>query len=347
MVAQTTLKSQNHAVAFWLLVICALVAVMILVGGATRLTDSGLSITEWNLVIGMLPPLTQSDWLGEFQKYQQIPEFQLVNFDMGLDDFKTIYWWEWGHRFLGRMVGFLFFFPLIWFWLRGRLPVKLKPKLVALLLLGGLQGLLGWYMVKSGLVDRVDVSQYRLAAHLGLAFIIIGFAFWLALGLVRGAALVAEKTLNTAKHIVMTLLGLIFVQILLGAFVAGLDAGMIYNTWPDMLGALIPPGLYQDKSFFTVMFEDLMAVQFNHRMMAYVIVIVASAYGLWALLRAGVGKVIRRSLILLLAVVLAQVVLGIWTLVEGAPIELGLMHQGGAVTTFLAGLYHLHCLKFQ
>lgn len=347
MMAQTTLKSQNHAVAFWLLAICALVAAMILVGGATRLTDSGLSITQWNLVVGMLPPLTQFDWLGEFQKYQQIPEFQLVNFDMGLDDFKTIYWWEWGHRFLGRMVGFLFFFPLIWFWLRGRLPVKLKPKLVALLLLGGLQGLLGWYMVKSGLVDRVDVSQYRLAAHLGLAFIIIGFAFWLALGLVRGAALVAEKTLNTAKHIVMTLLGLIFVQILLGAFVAGLDAGMIYNTWPDMLGALIPPGLYQDKSFVTSVFEDLLAVQFNHRMMAYVIVIVAAAYGLWALLRAGIGRVIRRSLILLLAVVLAQVVLGIWTLVEGAPIELGLMHQAGAVTTFLAGLYHLHCLKYQ
>jgi cytochrome c oxidase assembly protein subunit 15 len=173
----------SMAVAVWLYGVAALIFVMVIVGGATRLTDSGLSITEWQPILGVIPPLSEADWQAALEKYRQIPQYQLINRGMSLEDFKVIYWWEWAHRFLGRIIGLAFFVPLVWFWVRGQLSASLKPKLLALLFLGGLQGFLGWYMVQSGLTERVDVSQYRLAAHLGLAIVIFGAILWLALGL--------------------------------------------------------------------------------------------------------------------------------------------------------------------
>ena len=255
-------------VRLWLLAMAALVFAMVIVGGATRLTDSGLSITEWLPILGAIPPLNDADWLEAFAKYKQIPEYQLVNKGMSLDEFKFIYWWEWAHRFLGRFIGVAFFIPLVLFWLSDRLPRWTKPHLVALFVLGGLQGALGWYMVSSGLVDRVDVSQYRLAAHLSLAVAIFAYLLWLALQLGRARAHAVDVSASAAFLVA----AVTFAQIVLGAFVAGLDAGHGYNTWPLMEGSLVPPGLFSMSPGWVNLFENAMTVQFIHRSFAYAVV---------------------------------------------------------------------------
>jgi heme a synthase len=319
----------------WLYVIAALIFAMVLVGGATRLTDSGLSITEWQPILGVVPPLDEVDWQAAFEKYRQIPEYRLVNPGMSLVQFKFIYWWEWAHRFLGRMIGIAFLIPFLWLWLTGRLEPALVPRLWAIFALGGLQGVLGWYMVQSGLAGRVDVSQYRLAAHLGLAVVLYAAVLWVALG-VGEARRAAPR--RAASWRAALLAALVFVQIVIGAFLAGLDAGQGYNTWPLMAGRLVPDGLIAMSPWWSNLFENALTVQFEHRILAYAIALVAVVHLI--LMRRAAADTVGAAI--LCALMLAQIALGVWTLIARVPIELGLLHQAGALTVLSAALWHLH-----
>lgn len=313
----------------WLYFTAFLVFCMVIVGGATRLTDSGLSITEWQPLLGAIPPFTEAHWLEALEKYRQIPQYQLINKGMSLDEFKFIYWWEWSHRFLGRFIGFAFFVPFVYFAVRGFLSARTAWQCVGLFVLGGLQGALGWYMVASGLVDRVDVSQYRLAAHLTLATFIFGAILWVAFGLGQRRRWPA----GGAQWMGVAVLCLILLQIAAGGFVAGLDAGMGYNTWPLMDGKLVPDGLLVMSPAWHNFFENAMTVQFNHRLIAYVIFAAAVGYAL----------VTRtQTAALLAAAVVAQMIFGIWTLLWQVPLGLGLIHQGGALVVLAAALWNLH-----
>lgn len=325
----------------WLYMLAGLVVLMVIVGGATRLTDSGLSITEWKPILGAIPPLSEADWQSALSKYREIPEYQLINKGMSLAEFKVIYWWEWSHRFLGRFVGIAFLIPFLFFWMTGRIMRRLVPRLAALFVLGGLQGLLGWYMVMSGLVDRVDVSQYRLAAHLGLAVLIFGAILWVAFGLREDGEkrrLRDGLTLSAAG-----LTGLIFLQIILGAFVAGIDAGRVHNTWPLMDGRLIPDGLAILTPWYLNLFENVLTVQFNHRIGAYIVLAWVFGHAIWTIRRAGEGS-LAVSAGLLAVIALTQVCLGIWTLLAQVPIDIALLHQGVAILLFGFAVRHTHQL---
>ena len=330
----------RRAIAVWLLAVCGLIAVMVVVGGLTRLTGSGLSITEWKPIHGALPPLSPAEWSEEFEAYQKIPQYQQLNAGMTLAEFKGIFWWEWAHRNLGRLIGLAFLLPFLVFLFRGQIERGLIPRLVVLFVLGGLQGLLGWYMVVSGLSGRVDVSQYRLVAHLGLALVIYGAMLWTALPLWRGEwpAAAAPHRLYRWSLIVMAL---IFVQILLGGFVAGLDAGLTYNTWPLMDGQFVPEGAYATSPVWLAPFEDVTTVQFNHRMMGYAVF--ASVIALFV---AGMRQGLKSPTGAYLAVaVVVQVLLGIWTLIAGMPLWLAALHQFGAVVLLTASLIHADALR--
>jgi cytochrome c oxidase assembly protein subunit 15 len=329
-----TLTDQRDAlpqIRLWLWVMAALVFAMVIVGGATRLTDSGLSITEWQPILGIIPPLTESAWLEAFEKYKLIPEFTSVNPDMTLAEFKAIYWWEWTHRFLGRFIGIAFIVPFLYFVGTRRVPSQLLPRLGVIFILGGLQGLLGWYMVMSGLVDRVDVSQYRLSAHLTLATVIFGAIVWTVLGLADRR----RSPSSGCEWAALALAGVILLQVAAGGFVAGLDAGMGYNTWPLMDGQLIPKGLFIMEPAWRNLFENAMTAQFNHRLIAYVVAIAALPLA-WR-----IGSIAARALA---ATVLLQIALGIGTLIAQVPLSLALMHQGGAMLVFAAALWLLHDL---
>jgi cytochrome c oxidase assembly protein subunit 15 len=324
-----------RALRIWLGLLAALIVLMILVGGATRLTESGLSITEWKPVMGAIPPLSDADWSQAFEAYQQIPQYTELNRGMSLDEFKTIYWWEWTHRFLGRLIGAAFLVPFLAFWIAGYIPRQLLPRLIGLFLLGGLQGAVGWYMVKSGLVERTSVSQYRLMIHFGLALVILGYTLWLLFGLgekraARGGA---------AAWLAGGMLALVFVQMLAGALVAGLDAGMGFNTWPLIDGALIPAGLAEAEPWYLNPFENPLAVQFDHRMLGYAVVIAALAQFAWLAWRRAAPPLMGSALTLALLAVL-QATIGVWTLLLAVPITLGLAHQAGAVAVFVTSLYH-------
>jgi cytochrome c oxidase assembly protein subunit 15 len=335
-------KDGNVAVALWLWIVAGLVFAMIVVGGATRLTDSGLSITEWQPLLGAIPPLSETDWLIAFEKYRQIPEYQIVNKGMSLEAFKFIYWWEWSHRFLGRIIGVAFAIPLLWFWMRGQLRRGLPIKLVGVLALGALQGVIGWYMVKSGLADRVDVSQYRLALHLTTAFLIFGLLVWLARD--QGARLVpvtGEAATPSVRTTAAAIVGLVLLQVVLGAFVAGLKAGLIYNTWPDMNGAFVPGDYWSTTPAILSFFESHAAVQFNHRMTAYLLGFVTVFY-VWVVIRRPYDDRIRHSAVVLAVAVVAQMIIGIWTLLAQVPLSLGLLHQGGGALVLAAAVWHLH-----
>ncbi len=340
--------SRDRAIGLWLLAICVCLFAMILIGGATRLTDSGLSITEWRPVTGTIPPLSDAAWQSEFEKYKQIPEYRYVNKGMSLDEFKTIYWWEWGHRFFGRLIGVVFLIPFLYFYFTKSIRPELLPKLITMFVLGGLQGALGWYMVASGLTERVDVSQYRLAAHLGLAFIILGFIFWVVLDLLRQTGSPAPRFLHPdialARDGTIALTALIYLQIVLGAFVAGLDAGLIYSTWPLMEGAVVPPDLFYQSPWISNFFEHRKLVQFNHRNVAYLVAIVAFVLW-WRTRSSAIPGSARRAQHLLLGAIAFQILLGIWTLLAAVPIWLGLAHQAGAVFLFAAAIYACHTLS--
>lgn len=320
-----------NAVSVWLLIVAAMICLMILIGGATRLTDSGLSITEWKPISGAIPPISQTDWEEEFALYQQTTEFQVQNHTMTLDEFRFIFWWEWGHRQLGRLIGLVFAVPLLIFWLRGDLTARLKPRLLGLLVLGGLQGAIGWWMVASGLVDRLDVSQYRLATHLGMAFLLLAATVWTYLDARNGAPPVRSGRMTGWFA---GLLALVFIQIIMGAFVAGLDAGRIFNTWPLMNGQLIPEGYLAGHSFLAAIFESHAAVQMQHRWMAYLVTL---AVGVTAYLLYREPRVVLKPFMIILpALTIGQVALGIATLLAVAPLGLSLMHQGGAILLFIA-----------
>ena len=330
----------------WLYVMAAMVLLMVVVGGATRLTGSGLSITSWRPISGIIPPLSDADWLAEFEAYQQIPQYQVLNAWMGLDDFKYIFWWEWGHRFLGRVLGFVFAIPFVVFLVQRRFAWNLAGPLALLFVLGGFQGFLGWWMVSSGLSELTSVSQYRLAAHLFAASLLFIALIWVARRMTSQRPYpvpIAEPPIARELWPPVILLGLVLLQIVAGAFVAGLDAGMGWNTWPLMEGALIPPGLDAMEPAWRNLFENHLTVQFIHRMIAYLIVLYAG-WLLWRQGRRGGFAGSHAWLPRLFILVLLQVVLGIATLVFVVPLSLALGHQAlafmlaGAVAAYLADL---------
>ncbi len=332
------------AVRVWLWSLVVLVFAMVVVGGATRLTESGLSITEWKPVSGSLPPLSAADWSDAFEKYKQIPQYAKMNAGMSLDSFKTIFLWEWSHRLLGRLIGFALLVPMIWFWVRGQLNSYLKPRLVAVLGLGGVQGFVGWWMVKSGLVDRVEVSQYRLATHLLLASITFAVLIWLAVSTksrASEAALPAQGRLNRSA-IVLTVLA--FLQIGMGALVAGLRAGLTYNTWPLMDGKLVPPleDLTRTQPFWRNFFENVTTVQFDHRLGAYVLL----AFAVWHALDSWVARPASHTAkraIAVASLVACQAALGIVTLVLMVPVWAGILHQAFAM--IILAMIVVHCRR--
>lgn len=334
-------RSQNNRqIATWLFVVCAMIFCMVVVGGVTRLTESGLSMVHWHPLSGIIPPMTDAAWAKEFAAYQQYPEYQKVNQGMSLGEFKSIFFWEYSHRLLGRLIGLAFFIPFVFFLLKKKVSPTLKPKLWGLFFLGAGQGLLGWWMVKSGMVDRPDVSHYRLTAHLGLAVFIYLCMFWVA------SSLVTERRVRHRRRPAIALkllVGMIFVQILLGGLVAGLNAGMIYNTWPLMDGAFIPSGLYHLTPWYVNLGENIMTVQFDHRMLAYAIV--ALGLYLWFRMRRDKRVVIRLSGHLLMLAIVVQVILGIMTLIHAVPIPLAAAHQAGALITLTAALYALRRIR--
>lgn len=339
---RATTDGWDRAVRLWLWFIAALLLAMITVGGATRLTDSGLSITEWQPLLGTIPPLTEAHWQEALEKYRQIPQYQLINKGMSLEEFKFIYWWEWGHRFLGRIIGLAFALPLAVFWFMGALRPGYPAKLTGVLALGGLQGVIGWYMVKSGLVDRVDVSQYRLALHLTVAFVILALVVWLARNLLftEGERHRAAKS-QWASVLAPLIVAAMFLQVMLGAFVAGLKGGLVYNTWPIMNGDIVPYDLLAIEPWYLNPFENPVMAQFNHRLLAYAITVMA-ALELWRVLRSNAPQVVKGSAILLAAGILAQVALGIWTLLAAVPIGLGIAHQAVAAVVLMIAVRHLH-----
>jgi cytochrome c oxidase assembly protein subunit 15 len=335
--ATPALARRARAVRVWLAALAVLIVAMILVGGATRLTDSGLSITEWKPIVGVIPPLSESEWSEAFASYKTIPEYTELKRGMSLEEFKTIYWWEWAHRFLGRLIGFAFLIPFVAFLIAGYIPRPLFPKLLGLFVLGGLQGALGWYMVKSGLTVRTDVSQYRLAAHFGVALLILGYTLWLLFGLGRGGR--AAPRDRSASLVACFVLALIVTQMLAGALVAGTDAGMGYNTWPLIDGAFVPPGLGEASPWYLNLFENPLTVQFQHRMLGYAVVLAALGQLAWLALKGADQPLIGSALTLALFALL-QAALGVWTLLLSVPIVLGLAHQAGAIALFAVALYH-------
>lgn len=315
-------QADARAVALWLFAVAGLVALMVVIGGLTRLTESGLSMVEWKPITGWLPPLSEAAWAAEFEKYKQFPEYQKVNIGMTLEGFKGIFWLEYIHRLLGRLIGLAFAIPMLLFWIGGRIPAGMKPHLLLMFVLGGSQGALGWFMVASGLVDHPDVSHYRLTAHLGLAFLIYAYLLWGGLSLLRHGRMVAARGGGIAAVLTVA----VFLQILSGGLVAGLNAGLAHNTWPLMDGAFIPDGLLIAQPWWSNIFENAMTVQFQHRMLAYAVFVLALVTSVLLRGRAPVG--LRHGL---LSAVLLQVGLGIATLLHHVPVWLGTLHQAGAV----------------
>ncbi len=338
-------KYPDRQLASWLLVCAGVILGMILLGGVTRLTNSGLSMVEWKPLVGIVPPLSEHAWQETFDKYRLFPEYQKVNRGMSLEDFKSIFLFEYLHRLLGRLIGVLFLLPLLYFAWRGHVRQGLMPKLVVLFFLGGCQGLLGWYMVKSGLVDNPRVSQYRLTAHLGLAVAIYGYMMWLAFDLLFRSSpgrTVARPYAQSSRWLV----GLVYLMILSGGLVAGTRAGFAYSTWPLMGDSFIPRGLYAGTPAWLDMFEDITTVQFNHRMFAYLLFVLITAF-VTLVYRAGIGGRSRLAVTLLLLALFGQVVLGISTLLLHVPVPLAAAHQGGAMLLFTAMLFASHTLVRQ
>jgi cytochrome c oxidase assembly protein subunit 15 len=333
-------SSQLHtrAIRLWLYAVAAMVLAMVLVGGATRLTESGLSITEWQPVMGTLPPLDDPQWRAEFEKYQLIPQYRALNNGMSLDAFKTIYWWEWTHRLIGRTIGVVFLLPLLWFLWRGWVGPGLRTRLWLIFGLGALQGAVGWWMVASGLADRVEVSQYRLATHLVLACIIYIALLWTAQRFGGEVPAVAPGRVRAGA---IVLLVLVLAQIYLGALVAGLRAGHIYNTWPLIDGAFVPfaSRLFFDVPLWRNFFENTLTVQFDHRMLAYTILVIALVHAVDVARSLKSGPAVAGAMVLVLAVTL-QALLGVVTLLLVAPISLALMHQAMAMVVLTVATVH-------
>lgn len=331
--------SLRQSLTIWLLLVILAVWGMVIIGGLTRLTDSGLSIVEWKPISGTLPPLSAESWQAEFSHYQQSPQYLKINKGMSLEEFKGIFWLEYWHRVAGRVLGFLFLLPLVYFSIRHHLPRWLSLRLGAVFVLGGMQGALGWYMVKSGLVDVPMVSPFRLAAHLGMAFLIIGILVWTMLQL-NGPRGTATK----ASRFAGWLAALVFVQVLLGALVAGLDAGLTYNSFPLMDGRIIPGGLYAMQPWWINHFENVAMVQFQHRLGAYLLAAVMAAFAVFAW-RQGISPRARMLLLALIGVFLLQFALGVLTLLHHVPMVLASKHQAVAAILFAICLWLCYDLR--
>lgn len=324
----------------WLFIVCAFVFAMIVVGGVTRLTESGLSMVNWKPISGIVPPLNEVEWTAEFNAYKAYPEYQKVNMGMSLEEFKNIFFWEYSHRVLGRLIGVVFAIPFFFFLFRKKVKRSLKPHLWAMLVLGGCQGLLGWYMVKSGLVDQPDVSHYRLTAHLGLAVIIYIYMFWIALKLVLPPT---NSAIKRPYGLGLAYVKLLFLQILLGGLVAGLNAGLVSDTWPLMMGQVMPDGLFYNDPWYRNMIDNPLTLHFEHRTFAYVVA--AIAIYLWWKLRNDRSSSVRFASTLVLSTIILQVFLGVLTVINMVAIPLAAAHQAGAVLALSAGLFLLNRMK--
>ena len=335
-------QAQNRTVAYWLLLCCGLVFIMVVLGGFTRLTGSGLSMVDWRPLMGVLPPMGDAEWQRVFEMYQQSPEFQKVNSDFGVHEFKSIFWLEYLHRLLGRIIGLVFFVPFVFFFARGYIQRNEWAKYLLMFALGGMQGLLGWYMVKSGLVDVPRVSQYRLTAHLVAAFAIYAYMFWVAM------SLLFPRPENAGKHPwygkMLALATLISVTIISGGFVAGLRAGKIYNTFPMMGDYWFPPGLMALDPFWRNFFDNMATVQFDHRWLAITTFVLIVVFWFRAR-KADLPVRARPAVNALLHTAVLQVALGITTLLMAVPVILGAAHQAVAMLLFTVALYLVHALR--
>jgi cytochrome c oxidase assembly protein subunit 15 len=319
----------------WLTVCAVTIFGMILLGGVTRLTESGLSMVDWRPIMGVMPPLSTEDWVYLFDQYKLYPEYQLINQGMTLTEFKHIFWFEYLHRMLGRLIGLMFFVPLMVFLWMGKVRASLKPHLFALLFLGGCQGLMGWYMVQSGLVDRPDVSQYRLTAHLGLAIAIYAYIVWLIIGLFSPERRQRDRAVTS----VFGIIGLVYLMILSGGFVAGTNAGLSFPTWPLMGDSFIPPALYRDGVVSA--FEQVTTIHFNHRMLAYLTGVVLITVAIRGLLTS-TDRRLKLASVLMLTAVCFQIVLGISTVLTHLDITIAAGHQSGAVVLLTTVLFWVH-----
>jgi heme a synthase len=337
--ATEAVRARPLAIANWLLFVAGTVLVMLVVGGITRLTESGLSITEWKPVTGAIPPLTDADWTHAFELYKQTPEYRLVNGPAGMDlaAFRWIFFWEWLHRLIGRLIGLAFALPLAWFALKRAIPKGYGPKLVGLLVLGGLQGALGWYMVMSGLIDRTDVSHFRLSAHLLLALAIIGALVWVALDL-RSLARTGENRPARLTRSAAAVLAILTVQLLLGAWVAGLDAGQLANSWPDMHGRFFPEGVDWSKGATFAFTHDPFLIHFLHRWWAWVVVLALVIFA--RQVRSVPGG--RRASIAIHSAFGTQIIIGIATVLSGVAIWLAVLHQAIGALLVAATMWGAH-----
>lgn len=339
-----SIYSKDKPVIIWLLSGCFLVFCMVVIGGITRLTGSGLSITEWKPIMGAVPPLNEDQWNEAFEKYKQIPQFKLENYNFTLNDFKMIFFWEWLHRFIGRVIGIVFIVPFAYWGWKGRFSKPLVKKLQIILVLGAFQGFLGWFMVKSGLSELTSVSHYRLAAHLITAFATFGYIWWVALDLIYPKQNTIDKNKQVLVKLVKFGFVLVILQIIYGAFVAGLDAGLIYNTWPKMNDEWIASNAFSLDPWWTNLLSHKDGVQLIHRYLAYVV----AAVVIYVFIKGNyeeITKLQKGALQILLGTVVLQFILGVLTLVYSVPIVLGVLHQTGAFFLFGAFIYLLHVLK--
>ncbi len=335
--------SGDRAVAGWLFLCSGAIVAMIVIGGITRLTESGLSMVEWRPLIGMLPPMSVVEWERIFDLYRETPEFRVENPHIALDDFKAIFWWEYIHRMWGRLIGIVFAAGFLWLLRRKQIDRRLLPHLVGLFLLGALQGVIGWWMVRSGFADRTDVSQYRLAIHLGMAFAILGYMLWLALTLIERPRMEAGDPAS-GYRLALAILCVASVTVLSGGLTAGLDAGFIYNTWPLMGGSVTPAELFVETPIWSNFFENPATVQFDHRILAYLTT--GLVITLWLRERhAPRSAHAARAMHVLLAVVALQITLGISTLLLVVPLLLAVAHQAGAIALFGAAVWTTHALR--
>ncbi len=340
--------SHARLIAGWLFIVCGMILAMIILGGMTRLTNSGLSMVNWQPITGWLPPMSDTAWVAIFEDYRLSPQYLEINRGMSVDEFKEIFWLEYIHRLWGRAIGVVFFLPFVFFVIRGWVDRRIAPALAFFFILGGLQGGLGWFMVKSGLSDNPEVSQYRLTAHLGLAVFIYGVMFRYGLRLRHGIDAVRpviEFEGAKLRQRLVLLSALIFVTILSGGFVAGLDAGMTYNTFPLMDGQLIPDQLYDGNPFYISAFEDILTVQFNHRVLAITTLVVVIL--LWfRAAKINLRPRVRQSMLFVLLTAILQVALGITTLLMVVPVSVATIHQFGAIILLSTVLYALYSIEW-
>lgn len=336
--------SNNRAIGFWLLLCCFMVFVMVVLGGMTRLTHSGLSIVEWKPISGTLPPLSQTEWEDSFLKYQATPEYKKINHGMSLEEYKGIFWLEFIHRLWGRLIGIVFLLPFLWFLIRGKIEKKLAPRLGLIFLLGAAQGVLGWLMVASGLVDRPSVSHYRLTAHLGMAFLVHALMFKTALQLIRDKAYDLPKEALGIRKLCVYFLALVTITFLSGGLVAGLRAGLIYNSFPLMGESLVPPDYFHPALGLMSIFEHVPAVQFNHRLLAEITVSFA-LFIWWKAKDLELPPYAYAAVNLMSGMALIQLGLGIATLIMVVPVSLGTIHQGGAFVLFTLAIWAIHELR--